>query len=110
MIEDSGSPAGTTIGIVGAGMMGRAIAYNCARAGVDVVLVARILDGARRGKSYGERCEATVTASFHRSGVPNPAINRSAHDIRSAQSLVQRRAVCRGGGARKGNLNGHLPV
>lgn len=58
MIEHPGALAGTTIGVVGAGMMGAAIAYTCARSGADVVLVARTLEGARRGKSYAERREA----------------------------------------------------
>ncbi|MGX6510952.1 3-hydroxyacyl-CoA dehydrogenase family protein [Rhodococcus sp. SJ-2] len=49
---------GTTIGIVGAGMMGGALAYTAARSGADVVLVARTLDGARRGKTYAGRREA----------------------------------------------------
>lgn len=49
---------GSTIGVVGAGMMGSALAYTCARAGADVVLVARSLAGARRGKGYAERREA----------------------------------------------------
>ncbi|MDV7087355.1 3-hydroxyacyl-CoA dehydrogenase family protein [Rhodococcus opacus] len=58
MIEKSANLAGTTIGVVGAGMMGAAIAYTCARAGADVVLFARTLEGARRGRSYAERREA----------------------------------------------------
>ena len=56
--ERSESLAGTTIGVVGAGMMGAAIAYTCARAGADVVLWARTLVKARRGKSYADRREA----------------------------------------------------
>lgn len=56
--EKSDSLAGTTIGVVGAGMMGAAIAYTCARAGADVVLWARTLENARRGKSYADRREA----------------------------------------------------
>ena len=56
--EKSESLAGTTIGVLGAGMMGAAIAYTCARAGADVVLWARTLENARRGKSYADRREA----------------------------------------------------
>jgi 3-hydroxyacyl-CoA dehydrogenase/enoyl-CoA hydratase/3-hydroxybutyryl-CoA epimerase len=55
--------AGTTVGVVGAGMMGSAIAYTCARAGADVVLVARSLDRARRGKSYAARREERARAA-----------------------------------------------
>ncbi|MFD9664082.1 3-hydroxyacyl-CoA dehydrogenase family protein [Rhodococcus sp. NPDC059968] len=63
MIEKSATLAGTTIGVVGAGMMGAAIAYTCARAGADVVLVARTLEGARRGRAYAERREARALAA-----------------------------------------------
>ncbi|MFD1812160.1 3-hydroxyacyl-CoA dehydrogenase family protein [Rhodococcus gannanensis] len=49
---------GETIGVVGAGMMGAALAYTCARAGADVVLVGRTVDGARRGVAYASHREA----------------------------------------------------
>lgn len=47
-----------TVAIIGAGMMGAAIAYVCARAGVEVVL--RDVDqvAADRGKNYAEKLEA----------------------------------------------------
>ncbi|CCW11623.1 MULTISPECIES: 3-hydroxyacyl-CoA dehydrogenase family protein [Rhodococcus] len=57
MTGESGALTGTTIGVVGAGMMGSALAYTCARAGADVVLVARTLEGARRGRAYADRRE-----------------------------------------------------
>ena len=38
--------------VLGAGMMGAAIAYVCARAGIDVVLKDVSLDAAERGKGY----------------------------------------------------------
>ena len=86
MIEDSGSLAGTTIGVVGAGMMGGAIAYTCARAGADVVLVARTLDGARRGKSYGERREARLLAT----GTTEPAVSQALLDrITTTEGLAE---------------------
>ncbi len=47
-----------TVGVIGAGMMGAAIAYVCAKAGVRVVLEDVSLEAAQRGKAYGERLEA----------------------------------------------------
>jgi 3-hydroxyacyl-CoA dehydrogenase/enoyl-CoA hydratase/3-hydroxybutyryl-CoA epimerase len=40
--------------VLGAGMMGAAIAYVCARAGIDVVLKDVSLEAAERGKGYSE--------------------------------------------------------
>lgn len=44
-----------TVGIVGAGMMGAALAHVCAQAGLKVVLVDTAQDGAERGKAYGAK-------------------------------------------------------
>jgi 3-hydroxyacyl-CoA dehydrogenase/enoyl-CoA hydratase/3-hydroxybutyryl-CoA epimerase len=41
--------------VLGAGMMGAAIAYVCAKAGIEVVLKDVSLDAAQRGKGYSER-------------------------------------------------------
>ncbi|MDV7243660.1 MULTISPECIES: 3-hydroxyacyl-CoA dehydrogenase NAD-binding domain-containing protein [Rhodococcus] len=41
--------------VLGAGMMGAGIAYECARAGIDVVLKDVTLDAAERGKGYSRR-------------------------------------------------------
>lgn len=73
MIEGAGTLVGTTIGVVGAGMMGGAIAYTCARAGADVVLVARTLEGARRGRLYAERREARALQA----GTTDPSLSRA---------------------------------
>lgn len=43
------------VGVLGAGMMGAGIAYVCAKAGLDVVLLDTSLDAAERGKSYSEK-------------------------------------------------------
>jgi 3-hydroxyacyl-CoA dehydrogenase/enoyl-CoA hydratase/3-hydroxybutyryl-CoA epimerase len=48
-------PAAARIGVIGAGMMGGGIAYACARAGLDVVLVDTTAEAAARGKAYSER-------------------------------------------------------
>ncbi|MBY3988755.1 enoyl-CoA hydratase/isomerase family protein [Rhodococcus fascians] len=51
------------VGVVGAGMMGAAIAYACARSGIDVVLKDVDVNAARRGKAYAERIEAKALAA-----------------------------------------------
>ncbi|MGA3487662.1 3-hydroxyacyl-CoA dehydrogenase NAD-binding domain-containing protein [Micromonosporaceae bacterium DT55] len=43
------------VGVLGAGMMGAAIAYVCAKAGLDVVLKDVTAEGAERGKDYSRR-------------------------------------------------------
>ncbi|MCU7726387.1 3-hydroxyacyl-CoA dehydrogenase NAD-binding domain-containing protein [Actinoplanes sp. KI2] len=43
------------VAVLGAGMMGAAIAYVCARAGLDVVLRDVTLEAAARGKAYAEK-------------------------------------------------------
>ena len=48
---------GVTVGVVGAGMMGSALAYTCARAGADVTLVARTGEKARAALGYAQRRE-----------------------------------------------------
>ncbi len=48
------------VGVLGAGMMGAAIAYVCARVGIEVVLEDVSLEAARRGKGYAERLEAAA--------------------------------------------------
>lgn len=45
----------STVGIAGAGMMGAALAYVCAQAGLNVVLLDTTLEGAERGKAYGAK-------------------------------------------------------
>ncbi|MGO9884628.1 MAG: 3-hydroxyacyl-CoA dehydrogenase NAD-binding domain-containing protein [Solirubrobacteraceae bacterium] len=44
--------------VLGAGMMGAAIAYVCAKAGVDVVLKDVSIEAAQRGKDYSEKLVA----------------------------------------------------
>jgi 3-hydroxyacyl-CoA dehydrogenase / enoyl-CoA hydratase / 3-hydroxybutyryl-CoA epimerase len=46
------------IGVLGAGMMGAAIAYISAKAGFDVVLKDVSLEAAQKGKGYSEKLEA----------------------------------------------------
>ncbi|GIF21634.1 3-hydroxyacyl-CoA dehydrogenase/enoyl-CoA hydratase/3-hydroxybutyryl-CoA epimerase [Actinoplanes tereljensis] len=51
-------PPITKVAVLGAGMMGAAIAYVCARSGLDVVLRDVTLEGAQRGKAYAEKLVA----------------------------------------------------
>ncbi|ADB32733.1 3-hydroxyacyl-CoA dehydrogenase NAD-binding protein [Kribbella flavida DSM 17836] len=43
------------VGVLGAGMMGAGIAYECARAGLEVVLKDVTLQAAEQGKAYSEK-------------------------------------------------------
>ncbi|MFC9692992.1 3-hydroxyacyl-CoA dehydrogenase NAD-binding domain-containing protein [Kribbella sp. NPDC056951] len=43
------------VGVLGAGMMGAGIAYECARAGMEVVLKDVSLEAAEKGKAYSEK-------------------------------------------------------
>jgi 3-hydroxyacyl-CoA dehydrogenase/enoyl-CoA hydratase/3-hydroxybutyryl-CoA epimerase len=48
----------TKVVVLGAGMMGAAIAYVCAKAGIEVVLKDVSLEAAERGKGYSEKLVA----------------------------------------------------
>jgi 3-hydroxyacyl-CoA dehydrogenase/enoyl-CoA hydratase/3-hydroxybutyryl-CoA epimerase len=50
------------VAVLGAGMMGAAIAYVCAHAGVEVVLRDITIDAAERGKDYSRRLLDTAVA------------------------------------------------
>jgi 3-hydroxyacyl-CoA dehydrogenase / enoyl-CoA hydratase / 3-hydroxybutyryl-CoA epimerase len=62
--KGSSRPAGherwqaTKVGVLGAGMMGAGIAYQCARSGIEVVLKDVVLDAAVKGKGYSEQLVA----------------------------------------------------
>lgn len=51
------------LGVIGAGMMGAAIAHVAARAGIEVTLVDTSLDAAERGRSHAETALARDAAS-----------------------------------------------
>lgn len=52
----------TKVGVIGAGMMGAAIAYVSAKAGIEVVLKDIDLDAAKKGKAYSEKLEEKALA------------------------------------------------
>jgi 3-hydroxyacyl-CoA dehydrogenase/enoyl-CoA hydratase/3-hydroxybutyryl-CoA epimerase len=53
--------------VLGAGMMGAAIAYECARAGIDVVVKDVTLEAAERGRSYATKLVGKQVAAGRRS-------------------------------------------
>src|SRR4051794_24386549 len=56
--EDAETFRATKVAVLGAGMMGAAIAYVCARAGIEVVLKDVSPEAAQRGKGYSEKLVA----------------------------------------------------
>ncbi|BDH59795.1 3-hydroxyacyl-CoA dehydrogenase NAD-binding domain-containing protein [Tsukamurella sp. PLM1] len=50
------------VGVIGAGMMGAAIAYVSAKAGIEVVLKDVSLEAAQKGKAYSEKLEEKALA------------------------------------------------
>ncbi|TWS22351.1 3-hydroxyacyl-CoA dehydrogenase [Tsukamurella sputi] len=50
------------VGVIGAGMMGAAIAYVSAKAGIEVVLKDIDIEAAKRGKAYSEKLEEKALA------------------------------------------------
>ncbi len=48
----------TRVAVLGAGMMGAGIAYQCARSGIEVVLKDVALEAAQKGKGYAEKLVA----------------------------------------------------
>jgi 3-hydroxyacyl-CoA dehydrogenase / enoyl-CoA hydratase / 3-hydroxybutyryl-CoA epimerase len=62
------------VGVLGAGMMGAAIAYVCAKAGIEVVLEDVSLEVAQKGKGYAERLEAKALERGRTTGEKSAAL------------------------------------
>ena len=54
--------AAQKVGVIGAGMMGAAVAYVSAKAGIEVVPQDVSIESARKGKAYAEKLEAKALA------------------------------------------------
>src|SRR3954468_19651054 len=67
----------TKVVVLGAGMMGAAIAYVCAKAGIEVVLKDVALDAAEKGKAYSE-------------GLVTKALERGRTTEEKGQALLER--------------------
>ncbi len=62
------------LGVLGAGMMGAAIAYTAAKTGIDVVLKDISLDAAERGKDYARTWEESALAKGRTTSAKSEAL------------------------------------
>jgi 3-hydroxyacyl-CoA dehydrogenase/enoyl-CoA hydratase/3-hydroxybutyryl-CoA epimerase len=78
----------TRVGVLGAGMMGAAIAYVCAKAGLDVVLKDVTAEAAERGKGYSRRLLDKAVARQRTTPDAAAALLDRIHPTGSAQDLA----------------------
>ncbi|MDF0532647.1 3-hydroxyacyl-CoA dehydrogenase family protein, partial [Tsukamurella sp. 8F] len=72
------------VGVIGAGMMGAAIAYVSAKAGIDVVLKDVSLEAAQRGKGYSEKLEEKALAKGRTTAEKSEALLARIHPTADA--------------------------
>ncbi|WP_166334143.1 3-hydroxyacyl-CoA dehydrogenase NAD-binding domain-containing protein [Sphingobacterium chungjuense] len=94
-IAENTSREMTKIGVIGAGMMGSGIAYEGARAGLDVTLVDTDLDKAEHGKNYAQKvtdklvCLNKMTVSEQKALVQRIHASEQFEDLKSADILIE---------------------
>ena len=76
------------VGVLGAGMMGAAIAYVCARAGLEVVLKDVTAEGAQKGKDYSRRLVDKAVARGRSTSEDGAALLARIQPTASAQDLA----------------------
>ncbi len=76
------------VGVIGAGMMGAAIAYVSAKAGYDVVLKDIDIDAATRGKGYSEKLEAKALSRGKTSQEKSDALLAKIHPTIDPQDFA----------------------
>ncbi len=74
--------------VLGAGMMGAAIAYVCAKAGIEVVLKDVTLEAAQRGKGYSEKLLAKAVERGRSTEAQADALLALIHPTDSAQDAA----------------------
>jgi 3-hydroxyacyl-CoA dehydrogenase/enoyl-CoA hydratase/3-hydroxybutyryl-CoA epimerase len=78
----------TRVGVLGAGMMGAAIAYVCAKAGLDVVLKDVAVEAAERGKDYARRLVDKAVARGRSTSDDAAALLSRIHPTGAAHDLA----------------------
>jgi 3-hydroxyacyl-CoA dehydrogenase/enoyl-CoA hydratase/3-hydroxybutyryl-CoA epimerase len=76
------------VAVLGAGMMGAAISYVCAKAGIEVVLKDVSLEAAQKGKAYSENIEAKAVAKGRTSPERSAALLARIHPTADASDAA----------------------
>lgn len=78
----------TKLGVLGAGMMGAAIAYTAARAGIEVVLKDVELAAAEKGKDYARKREESALAKGRTTPEKSEAVLARIHPSASVEDFA----------------------
>lgn len=78
----------TKLGVLGAGMMGAAIAYTAARAGIEVVLKDVELSAAEKGKDYARKREESALAKGKTTPEKSEAVLARIHPSASVEDFA----------------------